>query len=373
MALIINGKERNRPGRWLVDWTDAGGTRRIKTCGTKIEAEAFFAKVVPLSQQKLAASSYAFDVTLSSFAENFMLQFATTAKPRSVEVYKLNLTKHILPALGSMRVNAINRTTITSFIVRQAELAKGSKKLLVAVLRAVLQHAVRHQVIASNPAEGVARELKLSESPKARKERVGSKAYTADQMDTLLNASRLDARHYPLFYMLSRTGMRISEAIGLEWGDIDFEKGELTISRGISKGIVSTPKSGHGRVIEMSADLAAVLRRLLGARKADKLARGWAELPAPVFVNNVGRPLEESKIRVALNRHVKAAKLPPFTIHGFRHSTASIMLSNGAAPQEVQELLGHSSIALTVDVYGNGRERKGGSTRILDQALRGSK
>jgi integrase len=372
MARILNGKERGRAGRWLVDWTDAGGVRRIKTLGSKIEAEAFFSKVVPLSQQKLAASSYAHDVTLTDFAENFMRQFATTAKPRSVDVYRLNLDKHILPAFGSMRVNAINRTTVTSFVVRQAELAKGSKKLLVAVLRAVLQHAVRHQVIPSNPAEGVARELKLGESPKARAERVGTKSYTEEQMTTLLNACQLDARHHPLFATLACTGMRISEAIGLQWDDIDFETGELTIRRGISKGQVSTPKSGHGRVIELSDGLSKVLRRLLGTRKADKLARGWAELPEWVFINNVGRPLEESKVRQALNRHVRAAKLPHFTLHGFRHSAAAIALSKGISPAEVMTLLGHSSIAMTVDVYGSGRsKRTAGATRILDQVLSG--
>jgi len=370
MAKILNGAQRGRPGRWLVDFTDGGGVRRLITCQSKSEAEREFARVVPLAQQKTGPSSHDHNVSLADYAKDFMAQFATTNKKRSTDVYRLNLNKHILPALGRLPLRQINRTMITSYLVRQTTAAKATKRLQVAILRAVFAHAVQHNVVVVNPCEGITKELKLSEQPKVRRQRIGKQAYTAAQLGTLLDAARSDERHYPLFMFLSRTGCRISEALGAEWGDVQWDAGTITIERAISKGHREVPKSGVGRTIDMTQDLARVLRALLVKRKEQKLARGWDEVPAPVFCSTVGTPLEESKVRKALGRIVKAAKLPEFTLHGFRHSYASILIASGASPAYVQAQLGHSSVALTVDLYGSHHAHESAAVNALDTLVK---
>jgi integrase len=367
MATIVDGKTRNRPGRWMVDFRDATGRRKIVTCNSKTEAEREFARVIPLSQQRAGASSFAHDTTLADFAKVFLLQFAATNKSRSHDVYKQNLDRHILPALGAVQIRQVNRTMVTSFVVRLDTLSKASRKLVVAILRAVFAKAIYDNLIQTNPCEGVAKELKLAEAPKVRAQRIGKRAYTEQQISTLLKAAAAakDKRHYPLFVFLSQTGCRISEAIGLRWSDVNFETNKIAIERAISKGHLEIPKSGHGRVIDMSEALAPVLRKLLADRKADKLAKGWDSIPEPVFCTNVGTPLDEAKCRKALHRIVKAAKLPHFTLHGFRHSLASNLISKGVDSAYVQKMLGHSSVALTVDLYGSHHASETAAVNVL--------
>jgi integrase len=103
----------------------------------------------------------------------------------------------------------------------------------------------------------------------------------------------------------------------------------------------------------MSNQLADALRRLFVDRKALTLRRGWGQVPAHVFCTEQGEPMTEDRIRAAMARALKAAKLPGHhTPHGLRHTYASLLLQAGESPAYVQRQLGHASIKLTVDTYG---------------------
>jgi integrase len=103
----------------------------------------------------------------------------------------------------------------------------------------------------------------------------------------------------------------------------------------------------------MSEQLAAVLRRLIVARKAETRKRGWRELPPWVFCSETGTPLNNSNLRRVFRRVLKRAKLPEdFSPHSLRHTFASLLLQQGESPVYVQRQLGHASIKLTVDTYG---------------------
>ena len=111
---------------------------------------------------------------------------------------------------------------------------------------------------------------------------------TRAQVCTFLGASlaaseAYERRHYPLFLLLARTGMRLGEALALQWGDVDFGSHEVRVARAISRDRVETPKSGHGRTLDMSEQLARVLLRLQVERKTETLRRGWAAFPTWVF------------------------------------------------------------------------------------------
>jgi integrase len=162
---------------------------------------------------------------------------------------------------------------------------------------------------------------------------------TREQMAAFLAA--VEPRHYALFLTMARTGMRISEVIGLEWGDIDIAGREITIARAVSRGAVGAPKSGHSRRVDMSEQLAAALMAVRPASPA-----------GPVFTVG-GARISEDWIRGALARGLKAAGLPHFSPHAFRHSYASQMLQASESPAYVQRQLGHASISLTVDTYGS--------------------
>ena len=125
------------------------------------------------------------------------------------------------------------------------------------------------------------------------------------------------------------------------------------MARAFSAGQIDTPKSGHGRTVDMSQQLAAELRRLQVERKAETLRRGWREMPPWVFITEAGTPLDKSKVRKVFTRALKRAGLPlHFSPHCLRHTFASLLLQQGESPVYVQRQLGHASIKLTVDTYG---------------------
>src|SRR5262249_33708653 len=126
------------------------------------------------------------------------------------------------------------------------------------------------------------------------------------------------------------------------------------ISRARSEdGTIDTPKSGHGRTVDLSQQLVAALHRLSILRKAEKLRRGWEEVPSWVFCTSAGTPFDHANVLKAFKRLLKDAALPGhLSPHRLRHPYASLLLQAGESPAYVQRQLGHASIQLTVDTYG---------------------
>ncbi len=181
-----------------------------------------------------------------------------------------------------------------------------------------------------------------------------------------------DARHLlktaegdPLeaLYVLAITsGLRQGELLGLKWTDVDLDAGHLQVRRTIRR--VSTtgfqesePKSARSRRnITLTALAVAAITahkdRQGFARKA--AVEGLWEEHGFVFCNAYGRPIEaQNLLKRSYHPLIQRAGLPPMTFHALRHSAATLLLAAGTHPKVVQEMLGHSSIALTLDTYSH--------------------
>jgi integrase len=170
----------------------------------------------------------------------------------------------------------------------------------------------------ANPSLRLGRTLRLVTPKTTRQEHI--EAFDRHQLDNFLKTPHeLEPSFYPLFLTLARTGMRIGEAIALKWDDINFSTREIRVERAISAGKLSTPKSGHGRTVDMSRGLAEQLARLDSSTRAEKLGRGLIERPSWVFASQAGTPVDPSKVAKAFRRVLGAAD-------GFRHSFASLLL-----------------------------------------------
>jgi len=141
--------------------------------------------------------------------------------------------------------------------------------------------------------------------------------------------------------------------LALEWDDIDDAARQARVKWGVSEGrLEATPKDGP-RTVDLSRQTVDVLRRLLVERKAEALRQGWGAVPRWVFCDDQGERLSARDVRAGFKRALRAAGLPAhFTPHGLRHTYATLLLGDGASPVYVQQQLGHSSIRLTVDLYG---------------------
>jgi len=165
---------------------------------------------------------------------------------------------------------------------------------------------------------------------------------TRDQLGAFLAAARnaptaYERRYYPLFLLLARTGMRLGEGLALQWDDVNFAEREIRVARTLSGGRMEKPKSGHGRTVDMSEQLARILLRLQVQRKTETLKRGWSRMPEWVFCAEAGTLPDESRVRKVMRKTLKAARLPlHFSPHCVRHTFASLLLQQGESPAYVQ-------------------------------------
>jgi len=353
MACVVKGEKRGRPGKWLVDLRDATGRRRILTFNSKGEAED---ALHDLAREARQPSRPAVDtnITVKDYSERWLDMIAANVKPRTRESYKDTLRLHILPLFGDQKLRLLHKGQIKTFLANKlkSNLSRNSVRIIHATMRAMLNAAVDDGIILANPADKLGRSLRLVMPNAARQENI--KAMNRNQVYSFLTAAaRDDTRHYPLFLLLARTGTRIGEALALQWDDIDFAAREIRVARSISGGRTETPKSAHGRTVDMSEQLSKTLRRLHLDRQQEKLRRGWREMPSWVFISDAGKPLDDSRVRKEFTRCLKAARLPlHFSPHCLRHTFASLLLQAGHSPAYVQRQLGHASIQLTVDTYG---------------------
>ena len=343
---------RKRRGKWVVDYRDGASIRRWRTFDTKREAEAAPAECLRESRQR-TRSDVDPGINIDAYHARWLTLAAVNIKPRTLTSYQRTLHNHIVPSLGHCRVRDLTKGRIKDFLAAKLTtgLSKNSVRIIHATLRARLNAAVDDGVILANPADRLGRQLRLIATPTARQEEI--KAMSRQQLDVFLTAAERDKRHSPLFLTLARTGMRIGEALALKWDDIDFAAREIRVARALSAGRIDTPKSGHGRTVDMSQQLARSLQRLQLERKTETLRCGWQEMPPWIFCSDVGKCLDESRVRKAFRRCLKAAGLSfHFSPHSLRHTFALLLLQQGESPAYVQRQLGHASIQLTVDTYG---------------------
>jgi integrase len=214
---------------------------------------------------------------------------------------------------------------------------------IVAALRSCLATAVREGVIRSNPA----REIDLPHRPTAEDaeaERV--KALKRDELAMLLTV--LPARWRLFFHFLAATGLRISEAVALEWRHLhlDGSTPRVKVRRALVKGRLGPPKSKQGiRDVPLDPALVLALREHRGGSE-------WGKDEHPVFAAGNGSPVSPSNVfgRV-LKPAAEEAGVPWVGFHTFRHTCAALLFAEGRNAKQVQRWLGHHSAAFTLSTY----------------------
>jgi integrase len=205
----------------------------------------------------------------------------------------------------------------------------------------MLRDAVRWGRIARNPAD-------MSDPPTTSTRTPQVKAWTAATLRTFLEATRGDEL-WPLWLVMATTGLRRGEALGLRWCDIDFDTGRARVTQTVTaigwQIHHGQPKTAAGRrPVALDPATVVVLADLrAGGRDRDGL----------VFCGDDGEALHPERVYQACRRAVTRHRLPPIALHGLRHTWATIALEQGVHPRVVQERLGHSNIAITLQIYSH--------------------
>lgn len=248
----------------------------------------------------------------------------------------------MLPEFGSLLINQINPEQITRLL---DQLGKGGKSPkyslnLYSLLRTMFEVALEYGLIAQSP---VKRKLH-----RPRYTRTEKPALSAEQVRSVLQNVPDDYR--VLFLCVALTGLRVGELLALRWQNIDLEGARLFVSHNLWRGRLVSPKTERSvRTLHLPGILADLLRHL-------KQGSRWTEAGDFVFCKIDGKPCDPDWLRkTVLYPALKLAGIPRIShahgFHLFRHSAGSIVHSITRDVKTTQELLGHSRLSTTADIY----------------------
>ncbi len=205
------------------------------------------------------------------------------------------------------------------------------------------------ECIARNPAA-------VAEAPRARQPEM--KTWDGAQVRAFFDATA-DHRLAALWKLLATTGLRRSEALGLRWGDLNVDEtpGRLSVRQTLAyvgtRAVFDEPKTKRSRrLVTLEPETVAALRAHRARQLEERLAIGvgYRDLDL-VFCGVDGQPMKPNTVSRNFDSLVRVAGLPKITLHGLRHSWASLALLDGIPSKVVAEVLGHSSTAVTENVY----------------------
>jgi integrase len=290
--------------------------------------------------------------TLRTHSEKWLQLVRPTLRWNTVSSYQNTLNKRILPYLGDTPLDALNRTQIKAWFVQQMGLCKVSTaSLALSILHIILEAAVEAETIPSNPARSIRRSLRH-----VVKRRTYREPMTKEQLHAFLEAARSDQETYHGVLLMAYTGVRLGEALGLQWADVDLSGKYLRVQRQASASGEFAPLKSETsrRSIPISTHLANVLWRVRTDRETTALRYRVPCGPGVIFPELGREPTIESarkRLKLAVQRACKRAGLPPgFSCHSLRHTYATQLFEHGAHSKLVQKALGHSTLGQT-DLY----------------------
>jgi integrase len=277
---------------------------------------------------------------------------ADTVRPTTFERYEQIVRVHIRPALGNLKLKNVTPAHVRGLYRDKLEvgLSPRTVRYIHVTLHKALKQAVADGLIPRNATVAV-------NPPQVRKEEI--RPLTAEQVKTLFEAVRGD-RLESLYILAVHTGLRQGELLGLKWGDVDLEAGALHVRRTLTtpKGgpLLTTPKTkGSRRTVKLSPTALEALRNHLERqlREIDQAGDLWRE-NGLIFASESGEPLNRHYITTHhFKPLLKRASLPEIRFHDLRHTCATLLLTKNVNPKVVSEMLGHATIAITLDTYSH--------------------
>ena len=311
--------------------------------------------------QKLKAALAAIDagtykapckMTVAQWLDIWVAEYLNSVKPLTKHNYNKQVQKHFKPALGAVRLDALDTHTIQRFYnsLTASGLSPKTVKNLHGILHCALQQAIACDYLSRNPADA----CKL---PKVTKPEI--KPLEPVEIARLLKEAEQDD-YCNLFIVAMFTGMRQGELLGLAWECVDFKSGIITVKQQLQckdgNYFLETPKSGKNRTILPAPIVMDALRNQLERQRKEQEQAGkmWDNQFNLVFTDALGKYL----VRRTVVKHFKkisqrAGISDDARFHDLRHSFAVSSLYAGDDIKTVQANLGHATAQFTLDVYGH--------------------
>lgn len=359
-------------GRWVgcIELNSVDGKRRRRKVIGKTRREAA-AKLKALQARQLAGDDLApTKITVGAFLRTWLEQVVKAAnKPRTHRSYSDMVRLHIAPTLGHHLLHALAPAHVQALLNERA--AAGLSARMVAYARAVLRRALTIAQRWYGLARNVAALVELPRS--ARHPITPLTVAQARQLLASVRGHRLEA----IYHVALALGLRRGELLGLRWADVDLDGATFKITGTLQwvdgELVRGTPKTaGSARSVPLPAAIVAALTEHRRRQDRERQGADWHE-HGYVFPSNCGTPLSPRNLLRTFKLHLRAAGLAAAVrFHDLRHTCASFLVAEGVHPRVIMEILGHSTIAVTMNIYShvlpeNQRQATGRITDLLER------
>lgn len=328
--------------KWQVRYIDPAGRERSKTFPRKVDAEKYLIHVEAQKQRAEWINPELSSTLFEDWAEGWLAN-RTHLKPKTFSGYESLLKVHIVPRFGSSRLDRIDSLAIEEWVADLKASGLSASRIRQAhnVLSQILKTAVRARYLPANSAEGI-------DLP--RKPRREQLFLTPAEVDRL--AQHVEDEYKTLVYVFAYGALRWGEAAALRRRRVDVLRGNLEVSESLAEvgGDLhfGPTKNYRNRLVTLPKFLREMLNHQLVTYAAP-------EPNALLFTASNGSPMRNSNFSTNVWRPaVLAAGLPAgLRVHDLRHTAVAILISQGVHPEAIKRFLGHSSIMVTMDIYGH--------------------
>jgi integrase len=360
------GTIRHRPdGRWEARLRDKDGTRHLHHFYGSSRREVQLKMLNARRDRDRGKVLTGSRLTVGKFLEQWLNEVARQrVRGQTFKRYRELTNVHLIPALGRIPLDKLGPAEVQALLNAQSAggLAPRTVHHVRAVLHNALNQAFRWSLVLRNVAE-------LVDPPRVQE--AERRTLTATEAALFLTAIRGEPLEAAYVLGLS-LGLRMGEVLGLRWDDVDLEGGTLTVRGSLQRIdhqlVIGEPKTSRSRrtIPLPSVAMAALLDHRARQQQA-KVQPGppWQRL---VFTTPHGGPLDGSKVVRAFQRRLEIAGLPRIRFHDLRHSCASLLFAQGVPAKAIQEILGHSRIGTTLDVYTHIDRADRGAPSVLREA-----
>ena len=354
---------------WPDGWSKPTAEREAAKQAAVFELACKNGEVLNRAQEREKAAQEAAEAaklkTVRQYADGvFMPTKEATFSENARSSYRMFLDKHILPALGDVLLVEVSPAMIQKLLIdfQRAGYAHATVVKLYNILNGIFEMAFLDDSIPMNPMLKVKRPApRKGEQPKEESD----KAYTVKELGYILACAAREPLQWQTYIALSAdTGLRRGECCGLQWSDIDFRAGTVTVRRNLqytaTAGVYETsPKNGKVRVVDVGPDVLTLLKQLR-VRQAQSCISKWC-----FTQEGTAEPMHPQSPTRYFKKFGERYGVKDFHPHKLRHSSASIAITSGADVVSVSERLGHSDTAVTLRMYAHANEesiRRAGQT-----------
>lgn len=302
--------------------------------------------------------------------------YKLTVKESSLVKLKQKFDNHILPFFGEMEIKKIKVSDVQQFTNEMCFEKKNTQyKEYVSNVSRIFEYAIKQGLVNKNPVKQI-----VIPKKKANLDDTKIHFYTMDQLKLFLKDAKANegTQVYTVFHLLAYTGCRQGEILGLQWDCIDFDSKTLTVRQTLTRGenrrlYLEEPKTKKSkRTIPLDDLTISILKSWRTTQRKNMLQVGINTMDAKqlVFSNQDNSFVQITHPRLWMHRIAKRANLPILSPHALRHTFATMLISEGIDFKTVSELLGHSSVGMTLDTYaGVYEEQKTKTINLLAKML----